>query len=125
MYISKFQLSLEYCILQNRDIENGFVKILERVTEVLNNNKVHSSHNKLTHPGENNLKSNYAKPDPGVWWIEFESRENVADDILENDEDWMLASQDPQQGQYFSIILFKIKDVILFIGIFSFIYYPV
>ena len=83
---------------------------------------MHSSQNRLTHPGESILNSDVAKSDPGVWWIEFESRENVADDILENDEDWMLASQDPQQGQYFSIILFKIKDVILFFGIFSFIY---
>ena len=59
---------------------------------------MHSSHNELTHPGKNNVKGDYVKPDPDVWWIEFESRENVADDILENDEDWMLASQDPQQG---------------------------
>ena len=66
---------------------------------------MHSSHNKLTHPGENNLKGDYVKTDPDVWWIEFESRENVADDILENDEDWMLASQEPQQGLYFSNIL--------------------
>ena len=78
---------------------------MERVTEVLNNNKMHSSQYRLTHPGESILNSDVAKPDPGVWWIEFESRENVADDILENDEDWMLASQDPQQGLYFSIIL--------------------
>lgn len=103
------------------------MKILERVTEVLNNNKIHSSHNELTHPGENFLNSGDIKPDPGLWWIEFESRENVADEILETDEDWMLASQDPQQGLYFFnyLLNFEIEHLILLIRIFSIKYHHV